>query len=297
MKGDLTLKNALSICMLFVALFLAWGAARPGTAYSAGPISTMVSIVPQQYFVEKIGGDHVHVDVMVPEGASPATFDPSPSKLRRLTDAALYFAVGVPFEKGWLEKFRQANPAMKIVPTQAGIERFPMGSGDGHHHGARDPHVWLSPPLVALQARNIMVALCKVDPQNRGAYRANYARFMAQLVDLDLEIADLFARGTQKTRFMVYHPSWGYFARAYGLEQVPVEREGKAPTGKALTRLVQTARQLNVKAIFVQPQFSTKGARLIAEAIGGQVVIADPLSPDWAANLRDVARRFRKTLR
>ncbi|MBW2283264.1 MAG: zinc ABC transporter substrate-binding protein [Deltaproteobacteria bacterium] len=291
------MKKTSTICAAILTLLFLWEAAQPRRADSADLLKTMVSVAPQRYFVEKIGGDRVHVEAMVPEGASPATFDPSPGKIRQLSDAALYFAVGVPFEKTWLEKFARANPLMRTIMTHDGIERFPMASHHAHHGAPPDPHVWLSPPLVAIQARNIMLALCKADPVHRRAYQANYGRFMAELVNLDLKIQDFFPGNTEKIHFMVYHPSWGYFARAYGLEQVPVEMAGKTPTGKTLTRQMQTAKRLKVKIIFAQPQFSTKSAQLIADAIGGKVVIADPLAPDWAANLLDVAHRFRMALR
>jgi len=148
-----------------------------------------------------------------------------------------------------------------------------------------------------IQARNILYALLKADPDNSPLYEANYKRFITELVDLDLKIGRLFSdRGTDR-RFMVYHPAWGYFAKTYGLLQIAVEIEGKQPTPKALQRLIQEARQDGIKAVFVQPQFAAKSAETIAQAIGGRVILADPLAMDWERNLLQVAEQFASALR
>jgi len=270
------------------------------------PLKITVSILPQKYFVEKIGGDRVEISVMVLPGSNPATYEPKPRQMVNLTQSKLYFAIGVPFESTWLKKLAQASPQMRIVPTQAGIEKIPMKTIHSHHGneegpapgtGARDPHIWLSPPLVIVQARNILNALLEADPGNRGLYEANYKRFIMELAELDLKIARLFSERSADRRFMVYHPAWGYFAKTYGLVQVAVEAEGKQPTPKALQRLIGEARRDGIKAVFVQPQFSTKSAETIAHAIGGRVIVADPLAPDWEKNLLQVAEEFASALK
>lgn len=284
------------------------GISLPSPATGGDPLKIAVSILPQKYFVEKIAGDRVEVSVMVLPGANPATYEPKPRQMVNLTKSRIYFAIGVPFETVWLDKFANANPGMEIVPTQSGIEKIPMETlhhhdGDKNHKGPaagpgiRDPHIWLSPPLVMVQGRNILNALLKADPANRAAYEADYKSFIMELVDLDLKIATLFSdRGADK-RFMVYHPAWGYFAEAYGLVQMPVEAEGKGPTPKALQRLIDEARQDGIRTVFVQPQFSTKSAETIARAIGGPVIVADPLALDWGKNLLQVAEQFKSALK
>ncbi len=277
-------------------------------AFAGNSLKVIVSILPQKYFVERIGGDRLDVSVMVHPGSNPATYEPKPRQMVNLTQSRIYFAIGVPFETVWLERFAHANPGMRIVATQAGIEKISMKTtrrqhGNEHHGsaaadpGVRDPHIWLSPPLVMLQARNILDALLKADPTHRDTYEANYRVFIMELVDLDLKIMRLFADEGRDKRFMVYHPAWGYFAEAYGLVQIPVETEGKKPTPKELQRLIRDARQDGTKAIFVQPQFSTKNADTIARAIGGRVISADPLALDWGKNLFRVARQFKAVLK
>ena len=271
-------------------------------------IKVTVSIPPQKYFVQKIGGDLVDISVMVLPGSSPATYEPKPKQMVKLTESKIYFAIGVFFEEVWLKKFARTNPEMKIIATQNGIEKIPMkrhlhdDKERNHnkgvaHAGTKDPHIWLSPPLVMLQARNILDALMRMDPTNRGIYESNYKSFITELVDLDLKISDLFADRGQGTRFIAYHPAWGYFAEAYDLIQIPVEIEGKNPTPRALQQLIPNAKKDGIKVVFVQPQFSTKSARTIAKAIGGHVVFADPLASDWAKNLLMVAEQFKDVLR
>jgi zinc transport system substrate-binding protein len=274
-------------------------------AWAANRIPVFVSIVPQKFFVQQIGKDLVDVHVMVAPGASPATYEPRPRQMAAISKTRIYFAIGVPFESVWLPKIAAANPRMKVVHTDEGIEKIPMaaphqkdeGSAKGRRAQASlDPHIWLSPPLVKRQARTIRNALQQLDPVHRAVYEANFESFAAAIDRLNEYIASVFAH-SHGLRFMVFHPSWGYFARTYKLEQIPIEIEGKAPKPAQLEKLITRARRDEIKVIFVQPQFSKKSARLIAAEIGGRVVAANPLAPDWAENLRAVAGRIKAALR
>jgi zinc transport system substrate-binding protein len=167
---------------------------------------------------------------------------------------------------------------------------------DDHEHAGFDPHIWLSPPLVKIQARTILAALQEADPAHRSVYEANFKAFTAQIDQLDADLKKTFA-GKKGLQFMVFHPAWGYFAHAYGLKQVPIEIEGKDPKPAQLKELIQHARENGIKVVFVQPQFSTKSAELVAREIGGQVAFANPLAEDWMANLRQVADKFQAALK
>jgi zinc transport system substrate-binding protein len=291
----------------------------------ADSISVFVSIAPQKYFVERIAGSLVQVSVLVGPSDNPHNFEPKPQQMLALARTQLYFALGMTFEKVWLKKIAAANPRLLIVHTETGIEKIPMvghplhGAGQNPHHerepnhdlgtgfgnhgdggehlGIRDPHIWLSPPLVMLQARNILQALLAIDPSHRAAYEANYRKFIMDLVDLDAEIREILWGKKEGTEFLVFHPSWGYFARAYGLKQVPAEIEGKEPKPGDLKKLIRHARDKGIRVVFVQPQFSTRSAELIAEALEGHITYADPLAEDWAQNLRHVASRFKAALK
>ena len=275
-------------------------------AQAGKKLAVFVSIMPQKYFVDQIGLERVVVEVLVPPGASPATYEPKPRQMAALSKTPIYFAIGVPFEKNWLKKIAAANPNMRVVHTDYGIQKIPMSAhrheAEQHpekdhqdHHGEPDPHIWLSPTLVMIQARTIRDALQEIDPAHRYVFDTNYKAFVSTLAALDAELRNTFA-GQQGLQFMVFHPSWGYFAHTYGLKQVAVEIEGKDPKPAQLKELIEHARKNDIKIIFVQPQFSAKSARLVAKEIGGQVAVADPLAQDWSGNLRAVGRKFKGAL-
>ena len=285
-----------------------------------GKIAIFVSILPQKYFVQQIGKNLVDIQVMVQPGASPASYEPKPRQMAAIAKTQIYFSIGVPFEGAWLNKIASSNPNMMVVHTDHGIQKIPMA--DHHHHagetdhqqsdqqpenerehdknrrdpGILDPHIWLSPPLVRIQARTILVALQTVDPAHRSDYEANYTAFIAEISKLDAELKDIFS-AKHGRQFMVFHPAWGYFADTYGLKQIPVELEGKNPKPAQLKELIEYANHNDINVIFVQPQFSAKSAEVIARGIGGQVVFADPLAEAWSANLRKVAREIKTALR
>jgi len=265
-------------------------------------MTVMVSIPPQKYFVQQICKDLADVQIMVPSGANPATYEPKPRQMAAIAKTRMYFSIGVPFEKAWLKKIVAANPEMALVPTDRGIQKLPMAvehhheGAKPHEHGNLDPHIWLSPSLVGIQARTILEAVQAADPDHRSVYESNYKAFMVQVSNLDAELKRIFS-GRSGQRFMVFHPSWGYFARAYGLKQVAIEIEGKEPKPAQLKKFIEHARDEGIRFIFVQPQFSARSAGVIADEIGAQVVIADPLAEDWTANLRAVARKFGRALK
>lgn len=304
LKPSRRLRVAQGMVQLSALIFVTIGIGH--FARAASPIPIFVSINPQKYFVQQIATNRVNVQVMVPAGASPATYEPRPRQVANLTKTKIYFAVGVPFENAWLHKIEAANPDMTIVHTDEGIDKIPMAShhfdgeahldAETHGHSGLDPHIWLSPPLVKIQSRTILQALQKMDPSHQAAYQGNYEQFVAKIDRLDNDLKRLF-KDKQGLQFMVFHPSWGYFAKAYGLRQVAVEIEGKNPKPAQLKTLIEYARDKDIRVIFVQPQFSTKSARLVAKEIGGQVVFADPLATDWLANLRGIAQKFKAALK
>ena len=262
-----------------------------------------VSIPPQEYFVSKIGGPLVDVTTMVPSGADPHTFEPKPRQLIGLRASRLYFGIGLPYEDIWLDRFTATNPQLHVVHTDEGIEKLSMDGhddhedGHNHHDHGGDPHIWLSPRLVMKQAKVIRDALISHDSANADTYRSNCNVFMKELEALDAEFTKLFESPGRKLSFLVFHPTWGYFAREYGLEQIPVEIDGREPKPAELVSFITTAKKLGAVAVLVQPQFSRRSAQIIADAIDGELVVADPLDGDWERNLRKVARSIRQAAR
>lgn len=246
----------------------------------------IASILPQADFVEHVGGDNVEVIVMIPPGANPATYEPTASQLKAASSAVMYVKVGsgLPFEEVWLDNIGSANPNMLIVDTSEGVDLIPG-----------DPHIWLSPRSAMVQVENIYKGLVAVDPENSEYYYRNKEQYINDLEVLDTDITESLS-GFDGRNFMVFHPSWGYFSRDYDLTMIAVEIEGKEPSAGDMMHLVETAKENNIKFIFVQPQFSTKSAEVIAKEIGGSVVAVDPLPQDYITNLRIVSNTFAQGL-
>ena len=284
----------LHFTVLLFAILL-WTNLSGNASFAGEPIPVFVSIPPQKYFVEKIGGSLVHISVMVPPGANPHIYEPRPSQMTALSKSRIYFAIGVTFETVWLPKFAKLNPRMRIVHTDKGIDKMAMVA---HHHdtpSSLDPHVWVSPPEVRIIARNILETFMEMDPSNSRTYQSNEEAFLKEIDRLHKDLTEIF-KDKKGLKFMVYHPAWGYFARTYGLEQVPVEIEGKEPKPEQLKGLITRSKKDGIKIIFVQPQFSTKSAETLAKAIGGEVIFADNLREDWEKNLRVQAEKFEQAL-
>jgi len=270
----------------------------PVKADTLNKTSVFVSILPQVFFVEKIGGDRVEVDVLVQPGQSPHTYAPSPRQMGKLAKAKVYFRIGVPFENAFIPKIESSLPHLLIVDTRQGIslEKIEEHGEEGHDHGEElDPHIWLDPQLAKKQAEIIKNTLIQLDPEGRTLYENNFTIFSAELDALHERLSKALAPFRGKS-FFVFHPAFGYFARAYGLKQIAVETGGTAPSARHLTGLIQSARQNDVKILFVQPQFSKKSAQTVAQAIGGTVVSLDPLAEDYFANMNSIALTLENAL-
>jgi len=258
-----------------------------------------VSIPPQKFFVEKIAGPFVDVHVMVGKGQNPATYEVLPSQLLALQKAKIYFRVGLPFEMAWLPKIARTYPELKIIDTRRGIRLRRMQNAVNIFNKSSqtravseksmDPHIWTAPLLVKIQARTIAEALIESDPVHKGKYLTNLFVFEKGLDDLDHEIRREI-RVSKISNFMVFHPSWGYFADSYDLRQIPIEIEGKEPSAANLKRIIDYARLHGIHVIFAQPEFSTRSAKRVAHAIHGEVLLIDPLEEDYFSNMRHVVR-------
>jgi zinc transport system substrate-binding protein len=260
-----------------------------------------VSILPQRDFVQQVlGGQPYRIMVMIPPGASPETYSLSPEQMGDLGQATAYFALGsgLPFEEVWLGKIEKLNPGMKVFDCSEGIERM-SGAAEGEReqgvHG-EDPHVWLSPENAVVMVNNIAQGMGRIDPGHRDLYLEHAAAYCAKLKDLDADIARKFASIPRRT-FIVFHPAWGYFARRYGLDQVPIEVEGKEPKAAQLQGLIQEAGRENIRTVFASPEFNAEGAQVIAREIGGRVVTIDPLADDYIANMLAVSDKLAEAMK
>ncbi len=403
-----------------------------------GQTNIVVSILPQQTFVEKIGGNKVSVSTMVRPGSEPHSYEPKPSQMKNISKADIYFPIGLEFENTWLAKFATQNKKMKFIEMAKDIELLKMAGHHHHHdshesthadedspyewagafnlkkgtytwsfskvqgkyadpkmkmliikankksddlihsyeeiaenifehnktivakngdllktnnsfyelnfnesknktsfkikikkegkylfftehmpsefeadehyfkdelkndieassssqeeeHGGKDPHTWTSPANVKIMAKNIYNALVTFDEKNKNYYKTNYINFLKEINQTDKKIKKILSVLNANSKFMVFHPSWGYFAKEYGLEQLVIEVEGKEVKPKMLQKIIKQARKENVKAIFTQTEFSDKSARVIAQELNIKVLKETPLAKNWSQNLIKMA--------
>lgn len=293
-------------------------------------LRVFVSILPQAYFVERVGGERVRVEVLVGTGQSPHTYAPTPQQVAGLERCDAYFSIGLPFEERLLAKAASSLPLLNVVDCRAGVELRLMEAAHDHDHapedggaaapaandshaaahahdhgshdhgacvsaGEMDPHVWLDPKRVMVITENICGELCRLDPDHGAEYRENLRVFKRELEELDERIAAAL-KPLAGREFFVFHPAYGYFGDSYGLKQVAVEIEGKDPTPRQIASLIAKAKASGVRVIFAQPQFSEKSAQAIAREIDGAVAPLDPLAKDYIGNLDEMARRLVEAL-
>lgn len=288
-------------------------ACRPGSGAAPstdGRIQAVASITPQAYFVERVGGRRVAVEVLVGPGQSPHAYEPTPRQVAALAEADVFFLIGEPFEQQLLRKIAGSFPRLRVVDTRqdvplrhmtpdegqpAGGDEHATDAAHAHDHGAPDPHIWLAPRLVVIQARTIAGALEALDPAHAGEYRANLEAFRRELEELDERIAGLLAplRGRE---LFVFHPSWGYFCDAYGLRQVAIESRGREPGPAELAAVLERMRRAGARTVFTQPQYPARGAQTVARQLGGGVVVLDPYARDYPGNLLEVAATISRVL-
>lgn len=252
--------------------------------------TVLVSIPPYKSIVERLGGDLVDVLVMLPVSADEHTYEPSPKQMLQLSKSVLWFYLGENFEKKALPSLKNYNPQIQIVDLSLGIDMI-CGVGCCAAHEACDLHYWLSPRIVKEQAKAIAKGLITLHPEKKETIEQALALLEQDLTRLDQDIEKTLAPLTDRT-FFVSHPSYGYFARDYRLQQIPVEFEGKEPSPRQLTTLLQQAREHNAKTIFIQNEFSSKGARLVAQELGAKVVTLHPLSEKYFEALQEIATQI-----
>ena len=325
------MKHLRLISTLVILSSLLLGACQAQQTETDKPM-VFVSIPPQKYFVERIAGDSVDVQIMVEPGSEPHTYEPKPAQMTALAAADLYFAVGDSFEDTWLDRIEDTNPDLVIVDTAEGVQKRVLEehnhegeeehdhegeevSEEEHDHegeethdeehedehegeethdheheeGGLDPHIWLSPRLVAIQAQHIYDALVTLNPEMESTYKTNLDAFIADIDAMDENFTSSFANVSSHT-FMVYHPSWGYFADDYGLEQISVEIGGTEPSASELATIIEEAQAHDIHVIFAQPEFNTRFAESIAEQIDGEVLLISPLEENWMDNMETMGQ-------
>lgn len=258
-----------------------------------------VSILPQKYFVERIAGDNFRVNVMVPSGSSPETYEPTPRQMQDVSNSLVYFRIGyIEFENTLVRNIRAQNRELKIVNTAEGVDLIAAkieDHGDHVHHFGVDPHIWISIPAVRVQIKNMLEAIIEIDPENEDYYVDNYTDFLLEIDQLHTELTGKFSNAGRRS-FLVFHPALGYFARDYGLTQISIEQEGKNPTAANIRRIIDLARKEGLRDVFIQMEFERDNAHAIARELGGDVIRIDPLAEEWLENFRDTAEKLLRVL-
>lgn len=253
---------------------------------AASTIKVATSILPIKYLVQRIGGDKVEVTALIGQGQNPEMYEPQPAQISTITKTDIYYQVGVPFERSWIKKIPKLNPKITIVDLRRDVKFIST-------EGEPDPHIWTSLIIAKQMAKNICDSLVADDPADKNFYAQNYHALTKDLDQLDLEIKAELANVETRT-FLVFHPSWSYFARDYGLKQLAIEIEGKESGPQDLTKIIHEAKQQKLKVIFIQPQFGNTQAKALANTLNIDIDVLDPLAEDYISNLRLVAGKIVK---
>jgi len=280
-------------CFLITGLLISCGR---NSSDSGNKIIT-VSIAPFKYFIEEIASDDFKVNIMVPAGADPHTYEPFPEQINKLRKSVGYISNGyLGFEMNWLDRFYETNRTMKRLSLSYNIE--PLNSVD-HHEGGHvegaDPHYWVSPKCALIMASSVKGFLCELNPSQKQKYETGYQILISKIQEVDNKARELFL-SVQNRSFMIYHPNLAYVARDYGLEEIPVEYEGKEPPPSRMRELIDRARKDHLKTIFVQREYDTKNAKAIAGEIGAHIILIDPLSENWYRSTMDIIDALHNSL-
>ena len=284
-------------CLFFLIVLVVSVGCKKITGSSAEKINITVSIPPQAYIVKRIGGEHVNVNVMLPANASPETYEPGPDRIINVGKSKIFFNIGLPFESTFLNRLKSEFKSLSFVKMHEGItlRSFKNVGAHGHDHSGHDPHVWLDPVNLIKMSENTFKTLIKVDPDNKDIYMKNYLELNREFQELNDSLMDMFKDSARKY-FVVYHPSWGYFADRFGLFQVPVEVEGKTPSAAEMVKLINIIKTSYVKSVFVQKQFSASVMDSISQSSGAKIRVLDPLEEEVITNLKKVSKEIQRGL-
>ena len=277
--------------LFFLILFCLQNVAVITKAYAQDTVNVFVSILPQKYLVERVGGERVTVNVLVRPGLNPETYEPTPKQMAGLSDADIYFRMAVPFESVWINKISSNNPGIKIIECCGDINiDDPVTHDHDFHTGlTNDAHVWTNPQNAIVLGEIIKSALSEFDPESAEYFENNYRLLLSDLNDLDHYIRT--ALKDIKNRYLIVsHPSWGHLAEEYGLQQISIEQHGSEIKARQLSKLVEFARKENIHTIYTQKQFNAASARILAREINGRIVELDPLAEDYINNLRHLTQ-------
>jgi len=289
----------------------------------ANSITVSVSIPPQKYFVEKIGGNAVSVTVMTAKGQDPHSYEPTAAQMEGITKTDIYFTIGVPFETQWISKFTSLNPNMRVVSLVSAVDRI-QGKPDlalrntlpgkgkhtpkkndhkghahagHHHHGLEtdDPHIWLSPVDMMRTVPTMVEALSQKCPDQAEVFATRAEALLREMENLDAQIRELLAP-VKARAFLTFHQSWAHYARNYALREASVELEGRDPGPKSMALLIDFAKTNNIRVIVEDSMTSSSSAKAIANHLKAETIHSRPLDEDWPGALLEFSKTLAKAL-
>ncbi len=284
--------------ILFLCLFLPFFSCGKQETPKSGKPTVLVSVPPYVYFVQKIAKDTVEIETLVPVGANPHIYEATPKDVQRHQNAALWVYLGEPFDKKALQFFQDMKKPIQVVDMAEGTPLLPLCEEEEHahcchhhhhHDEGKDLHIWLSPRLAKLQAVKIAEALTSLLPAEQKRFEANLQSFIAELDHLDAQITGLLAP-MKGQAILVSHPAFGYFCQDYHLVQLSIEMEGKDPLPQHVADIVAKAKSYAIHSVITEPQYSNKGAELIAQSLGLPTHSVDPYAVNFSENLLSIAQ-------
>jgi zinc transport system substrate-binding protein len=243
-------------------------------------IKVFVTVMPQVGIVQQIGGKYIEITPLVSKAGCPETYSPTPKQLQKLSEADVYLKLGLSFEDTWLNKIR--NSKLKTLSMTQNIKL----------RADQDPHIWMSLKNLSTMAENTAIILSELRPDQKNYFKKNLELFKQKIKILDSKFKASIKQNKSKHIFVI-HPAYAYFADDYGLEQHSIEFEGKEPTAKQLANMIQAFKKDEAKIILVQPEFSDKAAKMIANQTNARLVSISIYSSDPLKNLEELLTKWR----
>lgn len=293
------MKQKITHCIQITTILLLSGFFPGCTSGDNANDGITVTIEPLRYFVDRLTSENINVNVMVPEGSSPATYSPTTKQLAQMSSSKLYLKAGhLGFEESWMTRLEELNPDMKVLNLSDNVSLIrgdDFVHGDHVHKGGIDPHIWMSPKVVKSFLPRIKETLTKYYPEYKETIEKNHTVFLAEIEAIDAEYKRVTA-DLEHRKFMIFHPALTYLARDYGLEQVPIEFEGKEPSPQKLRALIDTANNDNIRIIFIQAEFDKRSAGMVVDATGAELAVINPLAYNWEDSVTEILRLIKEHL-
>jgi zinc transport system substrate-binding protein len=291
--GFIVKKIVFSFFILLFAIAFSGCQKKTSTPAQYSTNKILISVAPYRFFIEKIAGDAFEVICLVPKGTNPHLYETPPRLVEEALQAKIWFRLGEPMEKKFVDLFAKRAPGMQIVNLNENLELIDEPTCCNHHDHSHqesaDLHTWLSPQLVEQQVQQICVSLCNLFPEQAPLFRERLTAFCQELKQLDGELVHYFQEHPTP-HILISHPSLGYFCRDYHIEQLSLEIEGKEPLPRDLLSLLDKAKAKNIRQILIQPQHEARGAERIAKELDLSIKMIDPYDENYLANLRQIAK-------